>query len=695
MNRIVTLISLMGLLSLVMSALGVANLITYEGNNAFAPQAGPAAEGVSKTGLAGSQPNGGVGVQAIDWTIDYSLSSSAPLTNLSLSDTWSAGQTLVAGSVHTPGGTWSYSQPDGTSISFSNPLVAPNGQGAGIPLSIPLTGPVSFSGGGDGYNPAITASGKILGINHHINNAGIWCYDTTTSATCPGYKQFPGINTTSGSLVRAIGNKLYIMGADTATGSNTQQGNIYCWDTDTDSLCGTSPHMDNGFDRLEVADGLLYTLLTTGEVDCFDPSAALARCAGYPVQINVPAATGTLGNGILPVGNSLYVLNWNGQLNCLDLTTLSFCSGWSATPLSGVLGEDMLFPRLNAGGAITGVCQIGQSTPADCYDLDGSNPTNISAMSGLTSGTYSFVNDNGYFGSRVYFGGYLNNIACWDWATNAVCAGSGFDGNGRVTTDLGYPYALTHDAGCLYTFGDTGSLFSLDPLTGETPCARSAGTVTVDIDDFYSAAPGTIPANWDKVALTDVNLTAGVEFTSLIVTVVDPADDSVVAGPTEMIGGAGEVDLSVVSSSIRTLKLQVVAQPVSDTAWQDSIGPKIWLTFASNTPIQFSYQTNITCAGVSQTHTNTINTTLDPHSDQATVASLCAGAAPTATNTPTSTSTSTPTNTSTPTATGPATSTPTLTPTATRTATPTVVQLKICCYVPLAVHGPIGSAPAR
>ncbi len=653
-------------------------------NGFFGFQAGfTQTEGVSKTGTAGQRPANGVGSQTIDWTVDYSLASSAPLSNMTLSDTWSAGQTLVPGSVHTPGGNWTYNQPDGTSIHFTNPLVAPNGQGAGVPLSIPLTGPVNFNGAGDGFNPTITASGKIVGINHHTSNAGIWCYDTTTNAACPGYKMFPGINTTSTSIARAIGNKVYLIGSDVGTGSNTQPGNIYCWDTDTDSLCGTSPHLDNGFDRLEVVHGMLYTLVSTGEVDCFDPSNALARCSGYPVQVNVPASIGFAGNGILPVGNSLYVLNNSGQLNCLDLTTQGFCSGWSSTPLSGVSNKSNLFPRLNAGGSITGVCQIGVDSSADCYDLDSTNHVNIGAASGLTGSIYSMYNDGTYYGSRVYFAGLINNISCWDWATNAVCTGPGFDSNGRITTQLGNPYGITHDSGCLYSFGDGGSLYSIDPATGQTPCSRSTGTVTVDIDDFYNQAPpGTIPANWDKISLTDVNLTAGAEFNSMLVTVLNPADGSVVAGPSEMISTAGEIDLSAVSSAIRTLQVQVVAQPVGTTAWQDSIGPKIWLTFASNTPIQFSYQTTITCAGVTQNHTNTINTTLDPHSAQATVSDLCADAPPTATATPTNTAI--PTNTSTPIATGVATATPTATKTAVPTNTPTPLPMKIRAYVPMA-----------
>ena len=663
------------LLSLLVTLLGP-QLVVLASPLASAPT-----EAVSKVGTAGPIPGGGNGTQTIDWTIDYDLTSDTPLTNMTLTDTWSAGQTLVNGSVQTPGGTWTFNQPDSTSINFTNPLVAPNGQGAGIPLSIPLTGPISFSGAGDGFNPAITASGKILGINHHMNNAGIWCYDTTTNAPCAGYKMFPGINTTTDPITRAIGNKIYIAGSDTGINSSGQPGNIYCWDTDTNSLCGTSPHIST-YDRMALAnDSHLYVLLGTGEVDCYDPANALAQCAGYPVQVNVPATSGAIGNGILPVGDNLYVLNAFGDMNCLNITTLAFCTGWSSTQLDGPSGEDILFPRLDAGGIITGVCQIGPNTQADCYNLDKSSPTTISAMSVLTTGTLSYANDGTYFGSRVYFAGYGNNVTCWDWATNAVCEGAdsstdGFDTNGRVTASLGLAYGLVGDAGCLYVFGDAGQLFSLDPMEGTTPCARSTGTVTVDIDSFYNAAPGSVSATWNKVMLTNVDLTAGVEFNSLIVTVVNPSDNSVVSGPTEMIGTSGEIDISGVLSTIRTLKLQVVGQPVGTTAWADQINPTIWLTFASTTPVQFTYQTTITCVGgTPQTHTNTINTTLDAHSDTATVSNLCASATatPTVTNTPTTTGTPTITSTATTTSviTPTRTNTPTITRTPTRTATPT------------------------
>ena len=646
-------------------------------------------ESVSKSGVAGARPGGGNGVQTIDWAIDYDLTSDTALTDLILNVTCSAGQTIVPGSVNTPGCTWGYSQPDSTSITFTNALVAPNGQGSGIPLPIPLTGPINFSGAGDGFNPAITDSGKILGINHHIGNAGIWCYDMVANGTCPGYKMFPGIDTPNDPITRAIGNKIYIAGSAGGSGYTAQAGYIYCWDTTSDTLCGASQYLA-GFDQLEIIGGKIYTLLTTGEIDCYDPANALAECAGYPVQVNVPAQSydgAYNGNSLLSVGSNLYALNVAGTLNCINVNALSFCTGWSSTALTGQPGQGTLFPRMNASGTITGICQIGPATAANCYDLDGTNAINLPDMSVLTSGGigqyFGFADDGTYFGTRIYFAGFQNGITCWNWATNAPCAGSGFDANGRVTNSgvtNSYPYGVTHDPGCLYTFGDAGSLYSIDALTGESPCPLSTGEATVDIDNFYGATtPGSVSATWDKVSLTDVNLTAGVEFNSLVVTVINPSDNSVVSGPSEMISTSGEIDLSAVSSSIRALKLQVVAQPVGTTAWQDSISPKIWLSFASTTPVQFTYQTTITCAGLAQSHTNTITTTMDVHSDQATVTGLCsdATATPTATvtNTATSTATGTSTQTSTPAITATRTSTPTRTPTPTATFAPVTVTI--------------------
>ncbi len=112
--------------------------------------------------------------------------------------------------------------------------------------------------------------------------------------------------------------------------------------------------------------------------------------------------------------------------------------------------------------------------------------------------------------------------------------------------------------------------------------------------------------------MTDINLTPGVEFTSLLVSVIDTNTGTTVFGPTEAIGTTGVFDISSISPSIRTLRLQIDESPVNTVAWDDNVPPKGSLTFTNNTPVQFCYQTTVTCASNTQKHTNTINTTLDP-----------------------------------------------------------------------------------
>jgi len=97
---------------------------------------------------------------------------------------------LVPGSVKTPGSLWSASQPNSTSLNFANALVAANGKGLTQAFPRPIGAGVTFTGSGDGYNPVITASGKLMGVNHHTNPTPIWCFDMNTGAACTGYKKF-------------------------------------------------------------------------------------------------------------------------------------------------------------------------------------------------------------------------------------------------------------------------------------------------------------------------------------------------------------------------------------------------------------------------------------------------------------------------------------------------------------------------
>ena len=65
------------------------------------PDATPT-EVVTKSGVVGAAPPSGNGPQTINWTIDYGLTSTSP-QGITLNDTWTAGQTLVPGSLRMPG----------------------------------------------------------------------------------------------------------------------------------------------------------------------------------------------------------------------------------------------------------------------------------------------------------------------------------------------------------------------------------------------------------------------------------------------------------------------------------------------------------------------------------------------------------------------------------------------------------------
>jgi uncharacterized repeat protein (TIGR01451 family) len=595
-------------------------------------------ETVSKSGTAGATPVGGSGATTINWTINYGLTSSNPLPNITLSDTWSSGQTLVAASVQTPGGLWSSSSPNATSLNFNNALVAPNAKGHTLPFPRPLGASASFSGGGDGYNVAITASGKFFAVNHHSSPAPLKCFDTTTNAVCAGYPK--SMNTSIGyaanvgvgnnSKVIAIGNRIYLSD-DSSHTANSQTGHIYCWDSDTNTACGQSPVIFHT--AMELVNGKLFVMSTTGSLDCYDPSNNLNSCAGFtPVNLGMPTGSSASWTGqgagvdLFVVGSKVYAANYERKLTCFDSSTNAICSGWPALP--SVVNTTAtgwprinIFPRLNNAGTITGVCVAGQNTDATCYDLDSSNPTAVAMGGSVPAYPALSGNVDTYLGTRVFFGNYGDGtgLGCFNWATQLPCSGAGYNSNGRTTQDSGKAYAVTTDGANIFSFGDDGILYSWNPVTGQRPSNLVATNVTVNIDSFYCGSAPPVAATWDKVILSDINLTSGVEFTSVLVSVIDTSTGTTVFGPTQAVGTSGIFDISGVSSSIRTLRLQIDEAPVGTAAWNDNVPPKASLTFTNNTPVQFCYQTQVTCSGSPANFTNTIATNLDPHTASAQV----------------------------------------------------------------------------
>lgn len=589
-------------------------------------------EDLNKTGKVSSKAPDGSS-STMDWIVTHSNNRAGIMENVILTDKLEGGHTMVPGSLKLPSGwTAQYSTNAGVSFSssqpasgvnamiFNNPFVVPSGLGKGRTMSLPLSGPVNLSGGGDGFAPGVLANGKIMGINHHQGNPNIWCYDTSTEAVCTGYPKAPGIPTGMSPLVVNIGNKLYI-GDDSGNAAYGQLGQIYCWDGETDSSCGSSPVVqDSGYAGPVVIDNKIYVLTKGGHIDCYDPANSLQRCQGFtPVAVGVNALDtntwGTNGSDIQTIGKRIYVANTAGAMACFDTATNAKCADWAVNPISITTGQTDVFRRMDANEKMTGVCIAGYNTNATCYDLDGSNPVSVpvspvhASQPGLNAVAETYVD------TRVFFPQFYpeNSVGCWDWATNSVCTGSSMSGGVFGAGAAAYPYGLNTDGACVYSFGDAGQLISWDPETGATPCVRSTGKLSVPLEEYRCDGKADPTLAWEKVQFFDTSMASGEDFTSLKVKVVNAATGEVLKGPVEMIGGTGSLDISDISaSSIKELELRSVGKPVGKTAWNDGIAPKVAMTFKSSAPPQFCYKSSVACAVDTPKMQNTVRTNITP-----------------------------------------------------------------------------------
>jgi len=584
-------------------------------------------ETLNKTGVVSDVAVDGSS-SVMDWMVSHSNNTNNLMENVTLTDILEGSHTLVPGSLQLPpgwsaeystngGASFDSSQPasDINAIHFNNSYVVPTGLGKGRTMSLPLSGPVNLSGGGDGYNPGILDNGRIMGINHHQTNPNLWCYDTETEAICAGYPKKPGIPTGLNPLTIGIGTKLYI--SDDSSGTNYgQQGKIHCWDSEADTSCGSSAVVtDGGYGGLVHVNGKLYVLTRGGKIDCYDPANALQQCKNFtPIDVGVvPGNTynwQAQGSDMFVHNGRIYVSSNTNKLNCFDTATDAICTDWAA-PLTLTAGRFDLFKRMNTTGEITGFCAAGANTDATCYDFDGTNPTEL-ALSGIHEGAPGLhAYTETYVDTRVFFPHYLNDrIGCWDWATGAACTGSNMT-NGIFGSGIaGRVYATNTDGACVYSFGDAGKLISWDPDTGATPCISSTGKLTVPMEEYSCDGVADATLQWDKVKFFDTDLNAGKDFNTLKVKIVNGATGKILKGPIEMVDSSGEVDISDIPANIKELELRSVGRPVGKNAWNDGVPPKVTMSFTSAKPPQFCYQTAVTCSAGDGLMRNTVTTNI-------------------------------------------------------------------------------------
>jgi SdrD B-like domain/Bacterial Ig domain len=555
-------------------------------------------------------------------TIDYALkytNTGTTIDNIQISDLLGANQTLVNGSLQVPTGfDKNYSIDGGTNYTTTEPGVGVNaikstaniGVGASNASTQSIPKPTaSFNtaaGGGDGWRPIIYHStdgltNKLCTIYHHILDAKINCTDLTTGNVIAGYPK--RLNTTQSILTPVlmgrtniqIGSKVYIAVTEGSYGTpaNNTSG-IQCFDMATDTGCGysvigaavsmnstVSTNAANDRDYrvgalVEVNGKYFYSVFN--KLYCADLPAA-TPCAGFTPYTFTPLTNDSIYfQTNLVVGNKLFIsggLSNTRGLFCVDLSTTTApvtCAGsWPKTTTATAAGGD-ISEMVNASGTLIGVCNhlsgtYNNVTPTltsgYCYDFAGAT---LTAPTGLKSQpAISTIR----IGTRVYTHGDEPYTYCYDYSTNAPCAGftdsgagalqgvrrwgeANASGTGGVIAANVEAYSFEYDRGCLYGTGNAGYAWSFDPLTGNSPCSKvilkdtaklgAAGSTPCDGSAFPTST------GWGKIQPLNNTYPAGWQSTTVTI-YSDAAQTSIIPGFNTIAVPASGLDISTISST--------------------------------------------------------------------------------------------------------------------------------------------------
>jgi Domain of unknown function DUF11/SdrD B-like domain len=575
----------------------------------------------STDGDADQDPNEVDPGATLNWAFDYASTSANPRTNVPMVAKF-ASQKLTGPIQAAPGWTITYSNDLGAT--FQPWVNWPQANAARIvanelPGSI-STGAVEYNvadtlrqptgtftqgtQGGDGYVPIVVGS-EIYAVTHHSTAPQLSCVDAGfNGAVCPGYpKPFAYASPNTGNIATVVGSHLWFS-------YHVEPGEFgfYCWDTNNDTSCGTFPMgtdtnvIDGGYtsvSRPQAIGSSVYFTSGNGNMYCLDTTTN-TPCAGYPMSHGLgmwtyyPADLEVI-NGKLFASSSnaretyIYPAGAN-YMTCFDPVTYTECSGWSGPAKATGVG---LFERTDPTGVPIGVCSRGFRI--QCYNIDGNNSSSFNDATLNAQYIYPTLVET-RIGTRILAANYPNNSAsCFDWATATSC------GPFAMPTDF-YGTA-TLSANCAIGLGNAGVYATFSP-TGQTPCVPplTASLRRIARKQFQCAPTNssTQPLTWQQIQIRNVNLTAGVEFSSFNVTIKNPAGQ-IVSGPHNLIGTNGIIPMTG-NDPDRTF--EILAQPVGAVAWTDGIAPEAEFKF-TGPPAQVCLQTQIPLCQISP---NTITT---------------------------------------------------------------------------------------
>lgn len=592
--------------------------------------------------------SGSSGNYTIDWVVQYANNTGATLPNVMVKDGPIAtiiNLSLVPGLVPQQGwtGTTNGNAPVDNFALFSGANIAPHGvMTATLPKPAPKS--MSFSGGGDGYQPipytrmATPAGPRIYVMNHHQlpGNIVFKCFDITAGSDCLGWsggKTLPLGNNSNKSSGTITSNNDYIISngklyyAAMAAVSNDGFG-IGCYDLENDTECGYTK-MDNRIagvfingpwqigNELYVAsyDGLLY---------CAKFVPGMPVCQGSSYQI--PATTiklniekGSNDNSFQgfarlagkAIGTKLYLTSLKSgkkYTNCYDTITKNAC--WATTtPTKGTgvsshdqgRGNYTNYVYYSTSLTPLALCSQIDLPIAGQYCVDLTSGANFSASPLAWAGLSPLAGLEVYNAGKTYFINFYDlpttSAYCWNWATASSCTSAP---NGKIALS---PSGLTEnygtnidDKGCVWIYGNAGVLWNFDPskidaATGlASACGGGSGKATQTFQPLQYCS-GPKPFHWTSVEVRGAQLS---NYDKFIIRVLDNNNNTVLF--TKDLKASGQLLASITGVDTQTLskplKIEVEYTPKPGMGASDN--PYLEVRYNAP-PIEFCFKSTHTC----------------------------------------------------------------------------------------------------
>ncbi|MGW7447104.1 DUF7617 domain-containing protein [Kitasatospora sp. NPDC054795] len=484
------------------------------------------------------------------------------------------------------------------------------------------------------------------------NTASVVCTDQLTNGPCPTPSGAPATwpqalnssvaGATTGDLGSTrtptyvlLGSKLYY-----AAISRTTLGviGVGCIDLQAQSSCGfTALQTGTGLvvgGVVQAPNQLIHAVSGTGEILCYDP-VANASCGtfgiGLPPNEGQVAFSGDYAGIMRVIDGKIYVTDNTPAplptvMSCFDPSTNAACTGWATpktvvTPVGGAPARaDNVFEMYDPAGTVTGVCTAVGGVYQEvnppvgtvvCFDLTG-NPvaappglqtllsTNVAPGEANFQVPLTITAPNGHLETEfplwIYQGTTptLNSTEyCYDWNTQAPCTQYGTNGvvNGPPNVNGGNtsPYGFAYDGQCKYSLGDTGYLFSIDPVTGASPCLKTKAQGTINPSAYYcDGATGHI-RSYGTVSLLGIDPTT-VDFAHSSVTVL--AADGTTIGTFPFDPATGTADISSVPTGDSPIQVIANLTLINGSSFTPDNHPRMQVTFVGDAP-QICFETTV------------------------------------------------------------------------------------------------------